>query len=126
MISIFMFLFLKTVYFHYMWEIELRIFCFGSKGLKGLYRKNERGYRLRANHLIATHKSFISDVPVSRSWCKTVSNFYDNSYIYSRTPTNESAIYWSCVSVCINWPVYCTIIGWSSNNINIFNYIYQK
>jgi len=43
----------------------------------------------------------ISDVPVSRNWYKTVSNSYRNSYIWSRTPTNESAVYWSRVSVCI-------------------------
>ena len=31
--------------------------------------------------MIETHKSSLSDVPVSRNWYKTVSNLYKNLYI---------------------------------------------
>ena len=44
---------------------------------------------------------------------KTISNLYKNSFICSRTLTNESAIYWSRVSVCMTGLVYCTSIGGS-------------
>ena len=33
----------------------------------------------------------------------------------TRTPTNGSAVYWSRVSVCITWPVYCTLINFHIN-----------
>ena len=34
----------------------------------------------------------------------------------TRTPTNGSAVF-SRVSVCITWPVYCTVIGGSSGHL---------
>ena len=52
--------------------------------LKGLWRKNERGYRLKPELLRswATPLRVLSDVPVSRNWFKkTVSNLYQNRYI---------------------------------------------
>ena len=56
-----------------------------SLTLNGLYRKNERGYRLKANYFSSWLRpiKFTSDVSVSRNWYKTVSNLYENSlYIY--------------------------------------------
>ena len=44
--------------------------------------KNERGYRLKANHFSSWSRPLkvISDVPVSRNLYKTVSNLYEISY----------------------------------------------
>jgi len=38
----------------------------------------------------------------------------------TRTPTNDSAVLLSHVSVCITWPVYCTVIGRSSCHIRTY------
>ena len=56
-------------YIHYIlkWVIE-------KLALKGLYRKNERGYRMKPENL-RFWTIHIRHVPVSRNWHKTVSNF---------------------------------------------------
>ena len=95
----------------------------GGVILKGLKRKNERGYRLKANHFSSWSRPMkvLSDVPVSRNWYKAVLN---NTKIHmckidkilnlnhvTRTITNGRAVYWSRVSACITWTLYCTSIG---------------
>ena len=53
-----------------------------SNIFKGTEGKNERGYRLKANHFSSWSRPLkvISDVPVSRNLYKTVSNLYEISY----------------------------------------------
>jgi len=46
------------------------------------------------------------------------------TYHVIRTPTNGSAVLMSRVSVCIMWPVYCTVIGGSSGHV-IRTYIFH-
>jgi len=53
--------------------------------LKGLWRKNERGYRMKPENLRhwTIHIRYLSDVSASRNLYKTVSKLYENSYIYN-------------------------------------------
>ena len=75
--------------------------------LKGLYRKNERGYRLKPENLRfwTIHIRHLSDVPVSRNWYKTVSKLYQKlwivctvGYYVTRTSANSRAVSLSRVS----------------------------
>ena len=76
----------------------------------------------------------LSDVLVSRNWYKTMSKLYQNVYIYEimyKIRSIKQIIFnnyatnlktkWSSVSVCIPWPVYCTLIGWSSCDFRFRN-----
>ena len=53
--------------------------------LKGTVKENKRGYRLNAYHFSSWSQPMkvLSDVSVSRNSYKTVSNVYENSYIYN-------------------------------------------
>ena len=62
-----------------------------------------RGYNLKPKHFRSWSRPIrvLSDVPVSRKWYKNVSNLYESlcnihPYHVIRTPTNGSAVYWSC------------------------------
>ena len=87
--------------------------------LKGLIRKNERGYRW--NLKISGVERFLSDVPVFKSWYITVSKLYQNVYMQdirpyyvTRTPSNGRTVYWSR-DPDGDWD--CTVIGWSSGDM---------
>ena len=74
--------------------------------LKGLYRKNERGYRLKPENLRSwtIHIRHLSDVLVSRYWHKTVSKLY-KTYIYVRYTSvscNQNSLQWEC-SILVTW-----------------------
>ena len=53
--------------------------------------KNEREDRLKANHFSSWSRPMkvISDVLISRNWYKTVSNSYENLYIYEMSYKNS-------------------------------------
>ena len=59
--------------------------------------------------------------------CQTIpKRIYENilPYHVTRTPSNGSAVLLSRASVCITWPVYCTVIGGRSGHV-ISTYISQ-
>ena len=89
--------------------------------------KNERGYRRKANHFSSWSRPMKvlsdSDVPVSREIVVKLCQIYTKIHIYkilkiwnlnyvTRTPTNDSAVYWSPVSFCITWPVSILHCHW--------------
>ena len=91
-----------------------------SRVLKGLKRKNERGYRLKANLFSSWSRPMkvISDVPVSRNWYKTVSNLYElglllyllflfsidfiHNIIYTSELLHQKIHQWQCSTV-VTW-----------------------